>query len=477
MKNVSWNDTLINTTYTGFNTTCCGYGDLSVYHLSRQPWFINLGTTFHCVGCLVSLTIAYVAIFKHYYQSKSMLKQLKYTSILCILVWTVSNLSWLATYILYPRYNEKVSFARYAASHVSEAIATHLTSLGYYLFILSFAMRVFYSFKDSLFETSKQQQKSTIIAAVLGIIILFISFVLKILALTMDHIKQINTIFNLESVHVWLLSTGLLAIGMILYLITSLMLLKVMITKMYDFAEFISGDMNSTKKIQIRMSSPTTDLANTPESTNHDRNHDLVMSHGLDHRVAALSRLSAVTDHQNDADTHLSLRNNLNDDTDNYNGLGNNITDKDNAKKETLTTQPHDPHQTSQIIRKKDDVVTVRENGTQCTNETKIKIKMMKLIQRLVVLYSIALLSSVVIFTIIIFAMSALIEYGNYTKGGTFYIVFRAYYRLLVMIDSIINCICLLLQNETAVDLYDKYCCCCKASITKCCLQACDLCA
>ena len=470
MKNLSWNDTLFNTNYTGFNTTCCGYGDLSVFHLSRQPWFINLGTTLHCIGCLISLTIAYVAIFKHYYQSKSMLKQLKYTSILCILVWTISNLSWLTTYILHPRYNEKVSFARYAASHVTAAIATHLTSLGYYLFILSFAMRVFYSFKDSLFETSKQQQKSTIIAAVLGIIILFISFVLKILALTMDHIKQINTIFNLESVHVWLLSTGLLAIGMILYLITSLMLLKVMITKMYDFAQFISGDADSTEKVQIRMSSPIPDTENIQESTNHDRNHD--RSHGLDHKVGALSRSSTVTDHQND--THLS--NNLNDDTDNYNGLGNNITDKDNENKETLTTQPHDPHQTSKTVRKKNDAVTITDNGTQCNNETKIKIKMMKLIQRLVVLYSIALLSSVVILSIIIFAISALITYGNYSKH-TFYVVFHAYYRLLVLIDSIINCICLLLQNETACDLYDKYCCCCKASMTKCCLQACDLCA
>ena len=49
-------------------------------HYSRQTWFLALGISLHAAICLISIFIAWVAIFKHYCQSKSMLKPLKLIS-------------------------------------------------------------------------------------------------------------------------------------------------------------------------------------------------------------------------------------------------------------------------------------------------------------------------------------------------------------------------------------------------------------
>lgn len=511
-------------------------------HLSRQAWFNYLGISVHCIVCLISIIIGYVSIFKHYYKSKSMLKQLKYISISCIIVWTVSNISWLIAYLLYRRHHETISFAQYAASHIASAMAIHSSALGYFLFVISFAMRVYYSFKDSVFEMSQQLQRLIVIAAILGIVILVVSFGLKILSLSMPRIEAINTIFGLGSLQVWLVSTVVLALGMILYLVMSLILLKTMVKKMRGFAQFVSRNESnaiSTRKISTTRSSahsqfqiPTVDIViaseTAQESTDHEDNQDnqdnnngddskfvhfdvSTPNSNLNSNEDELTIVSSkdqrycdnLTINENDRYgsniENVSSGNSLNCNKHNYKDqsepdqtvifetVANVVAKRDNHMCVSTTASPvqdckvveqkkqhqnnDDNYKQPSLGRSRLHTHSFPRNGSNTnvdsndSKENRIKMQMMELVERLTVLYSVGLISSVVILLIMVFAIIILVQYGHY-QTNPFYIVFYSYFRLLVMIDAIINCICLLLQHQTARPLYDKYCC-CKSCVTR----------
>ena len=98
-----------------------------------------------------------------------------------------------------------------------------------------------------------------------------------------------------------------------------------------------------------------------------------------------------------------------------------------------------------------------------------------KVIKRFTVLFSISLFSTVVLF-IVVFMLFAIFFVIDSSVLG-WYIMWYCY-RTLIMIDCNVNAICLLLYNDAASNIYNKYCIFCDKNVTKCwfyqCFKRCD---
>ena len=113
---------------------------------------------------------------------------------------------------------------------------------------------------------------------------------------------------------------------------------------------------------------------------------------------------------------------------------------------------------------------SINNSGNCFDDKKKVQIETYfdRLTKRLIVLYSIALFSSL-IFECVLIIVFCLDTIG--TTNGTFYNIFFEYFRLLLMIDTIINSACLLLQSQNAAKEYYQICIHCQKCIIPCCMS------
>lgn len=303
-------------------------------------------TTIHAILCIVSITLYIFAVWKHFLASTLMLKRFNKISILCMTTWTVSNILWMTNF-----YTTFSSFDDWKINFYTELGATYLSSFGYYLFIILFGMRIINAFKDSIFEISQKKQKVIRMAAILSATLLFVSFtmVIFLIILYYTNILYADDIADLAiSRHIFIVSTLLLAIDLVGYIIVSIILVKLMIGKMYQVHSFI----NSNK------------LSSTVDS----------------------------------------------------------------------------------------DSMSVT-----CTAANAVQTSMIEIINRLTVLYTISLFSTMIFVIYLIILMCILAVYGEY-RSEIFPYAMYYFFRIAAISDVIVNSCCLLLQNETGKHLYHKFC-------------------
>ena len=270
------------------------------------------------------------------------MKQIRHLCIFCSTIWMIAAIAWNINYLarracMYSNCDQ-IYFA-------SILIAIYGSSLGYFGFILIFILRLENLFQDSAFEIPTSTKK------MIQLIIIFCTFVLFCSAI----LYTIWTYFEVTGT--WFSSMSLFCFCMILYIIISIILLKLMINKIKMFTKFTTG--NNTDG---------TDIGNC-----------------FDEKKAA-----------------------------------------------------------------------------QITNYFD------RLTKRLIVLYSIALFSSLIVECVLVIVFC--FEYIGITNG-TFHSVFYHSFRLLLMIDTIINSICLLLQSQNASKEYYRVCSGCQRCVISCCMS------
>ena len=314
------------------------------------------------IAYIISMIICFTSIFVYYLPDKNLLYSIKLCCIVCTICYGIGNTAWtlnlhcsLVTTSWLPRYRWKdICYG------TTETIASYSMAFGYCFLVYSFWIRIVNAFKDSLFEISPKTDKILKIFLSLCILSLFISLIFTIIFHTMA--KNIWIFF--------LVSLVLLVLNMILYITTSIIIVKLMFNKIRQFSQFVA----TSQEIDVE----------------------------------------------------------INSNNNNSNSTGNKCT-------------------------------TNRSNSVQHAAHVLIKL--------LTVLYTVALISSTIILLIIIISVVVMMSIGSNDTGtgkGSFWrtnmatYMFFAFFRLLFMTDSIINCLCLLLQNKRARHLYPKLCFCCK---------------
>ena len=293
---------------------------------------------------VISILICLISVFGYYLPAKDLLLSIKVTCIVCSVAFEISNTLWfinihcsLVTHSWIPS-----SVSKDICYITSEIIATFCLALGYFLFLQCFWFRLVGAFKDSMFEISIKTQKSMKI-------VLFILVIFYLTALIMMTIFYSLHLKNNNHMHLFIFALIFLGINMIGYIITSILLVKLMCIKIEQFTAFVSSNDRSN---------------NNPEKTGVER-------------------------------------------------------------------------------------------ASQ------------KLVKLLTVLYTVALISSTIIFlAIVVFAVvSAIIgSHNTGTGNGSLWrtnivtYMFFSFSRLLFIIDSMINSFCLLLQTNNAKNLYPKLC-------------------
>ena len=111
---------------------------------------------------------------------------------------------------------------------------------------------------------------------------------------------------------------------------------------------------------------------------------------------------------------------------------------------------------------------TCTANTCRHDNKKQQRDHIVKLAKRLVVLYFVSFVSTILITMTLamIIGINIICGVNNWSKTSiTTFIL--AVYRFPFMIDLIFNCICLLLQNTNTNHLYEKFCCICARCVAK----------
>ena len=312
-----------------------------MYPSDFEHW---LNLLLYQIVALVSFTFCCVSIWKYYLKLQKVMKWIQHLCIFCSIIWMIAAIAWNINYLTVRACLlsncDQVHFA-------SILIAIYGSLFGYLGFILIFVLRLENLFRDSAFEIPTSTKKMIQLIIVFGACALFCSAVLY----------TIWIYFEVSGT--WFTSIILFCFCMILYIIVSIILLKLMINQIRMFTKFTAGKDYSSSSL----------------------------------------------------------------------GINGNCFDEKKA--------------------------------AQITNYFD------RLTKRLIVLYSIALFSSLIVecMLLIIFGLY-LIEVTN----GPFYRVFFEYFRLVLMIDTIINGTCLLLQSQNATQEYYHICSGCEKCIIPCCV-------
>lgn len=185
--------------------------------------------------CLISLVMALLIIYRYYTSTKSIINKVRYSSTAATIFWTLSNIAWVINWHHEPffcanYYNLTFSKNIIVSDQIfmySRQIAILTQATGYFFFALSFLYRLIYSFKDSFFQISNCCKNS----AIFGLVTMPSMFVVALI---------FNTIWFLQYEFETIL-TMFLCVGMIIYIIASIIAVRVLIIKLFQFKTFIEG--------------------------------------------------------------------------------------------------------------------------------------------------------------------------------------------------------------------------------------------
>ena len=211
---------------------------------TNAPLFILItSTVLQYALTIFSLVFGINAIFNYYLKSTTILKELKISSILCTITWMISALTWLINFhstilICYPSVFFDITFF----------IGTISMILSYFLLIISFAIRLIYSFKESILKINKHTKK----------IIYFMIIIASLFAIFAVMLFFVES--NLAFIFVIL--------SLLTYLVLSSFLVKVIISKMIQFIKFV----NYSPRIDSLSNTTSSDRRRTTMSKSADTN-------------------------------------------------------------------------------------------------------------------------------------------------------------------------------------------------------------
>ena len=173
----------------------------------------------HYILVLFIISIAIYSIRRYCFPPKNlkrslkMLRSLQIVSILCTIMWVISDIGWIL-----------VSHASYICYELFWIISINISQISmlfsYLLLLICFIIRVINAFKDSIFEVNKCKQITLKIVVIFAVFIAIFGIIL--------------TLFKIYSIGYICLS-----ISLIIYIITSIIVVKTIISKLFQFLIFI----------------------------------------------------------------------------------------------------------------------------------------------------------------------------------------------------------------------------------------------
>ena len=180
--------------------------------------------------CLMSSVVCLFIILKYYIPIKSIIKPVKYTSILATIFWMLSNIAWVINWH-HEGMLHHLTFVKPAISYqifiYSNICASYAGGMGYAFFLLSFCFRIIHAFKDSMFEVSKCFEMITLSLIVSFCIIFSVLSVLRAMMIgdpVFDYMYSTYVLFSFIS-----------------YVIVSIIGIRIMVTKLFQFQQFIQN--------------------------------------------------------------------------------------------------------------------------------------------------------------------------------------------------------------------------------------------
>ena len=243
--------------------------------------FVICGLEFYltmllCVSLTVtSLTISVKSIYKLYLSNSNsqMPTYLKTPYTLSFAMYTTSNIGW-TIYLYFVITGD----CQGQGSKLGEFIGAYGMSFGYYFLIVSFAIRTYHAFHDSILQLSHLIVRYCCIMAA----IIFIGILLRFMAV----------FGGLEKYHAY--SVYLSAILMSLYISHSILLLKVMFYKLSKFNQMVKYRFNMT----------STNNANTGRRQETEKSRKIENS--IEMVGCELNRVSSETETETERETSQS---------------------------------------------------------------------------------------------------------------------------------------------------------------------------
>ena len=437
----------------------------------HSPSLIYSAMIIHCLLVIFSITFGFIAIFKYYLKQEQMQSTIKYTSIACTSMWIMCGLSFLVNWQAAYLCDQLLLF------NVSFYIAGASMGCGYLLQIICFATRLISSFENSIFAITKKTQtniKITIIFSILMAIIAVGSFAFR-----------------------WGIAFFAFGIGLLLYLIISSILVKITIETMIQFIKLIQLNTNLSVSVSVSTSTHTQSRTRTRTRTNTQSqqtsatHHPTLQLSNYNYKQSMTTANTSIND--NEITTVRSSRNpstaanNLCLELENTEIFAHkhmrSVRDDDIRSQPTLTltttvsvTEDLDSSVNSVNIDRID--VNHMHMIKQARTESNISIgqsmcgdgeidslnvALFELVGRLIVVYSVALISTVITLCVAIYV--AILVYYSYDE--TIGNVTNLFVRIIYTSEQLINSICLLYQNDMANKLYKRYCCLCHSAVVK----------
>ena len=240
--NISWSYTTsnVNTLMTDGNSTI----NIYPYYFDDDPngtIFYTILSIYICLS-LLSIIICITSIYKDFYNQLSLKKWFKLSCMVCVILWTISNILWTITYY----YELQNKFATICVNLIFTS--QYFIVFGYLLFAISFTLRLFYSFKDSIFELSNSEKKILIRLYIIGAFFIASSLTFRVFGAMIDIVYNYNK--NTESSLYFLfvnVSIIILLISSINYFIGSIYLIRLMIIKIEQFSSMMLIESNVNK--------------------------------------------------------------------------------------------------------------------------------------------------------------------------------------------------------------------------------------
>ena len=215
---------------------------LHCFGFDNSPGSKYLALTLHASICVFALAFAYVSIFK-YYLNSSIVKSLKMISLFGCIIWLINIISWLINWC-FGAFNctNPAHWLLFTLSFYTVCITNFI---GYFTIIICFFMRLIKSFDNSMFEISIYKQKLITILIITSCMLAILSILCFI-------------------INIFIIGYILFAFGLIIYIVISILILKLMINQMFQFISlFNSNDNDIEMKInqnQDKMKNETFEL-------------------------------------------------------------------------------------------------------------------------------------------------------------------------------------------------------------------------
>ena len=189
---------------------------------------------------VISISIFLLSIFGYYIPAKDLLQSIKVSCIVCSVAFQIGTTVWFinihCSFVTHSWIPPSIS--KDICYETSQTIATFSLALGYLLFLQLFFARLVGAFKDSMFEISIKTKKSMKIV----LFVLLVFYLTALIMMTMSYVLKSNNYWYLYS-----FSKLFLGINMIGYIITSILLVKLMFSRIEQFTAFVSNNDRSSE--------------------------------------------------------------------------------------------------------------------------------------------------------------------------------------------------------------------------------------